>query len=341
MPEDRDLFPREESEDPDLDSLLADLPELTRDRVRGLLSRKLNDIADTYQWLLRRQEEPELTEERRGIPVLNFLALDIPPQEQLLAPWLPCAGSAMIYSPPGKGKTWVALSAAWAVATARGFLGFKAEKPRGVIYVDGEMHPWQLQERLGRIRKGLGGELQAPFVMLSGKHTPGGIPDLASRQGRAFVERELFEGIDLLVLDNLSCLVHSGAENEAESFAKIRAWVNDLNSRGIAVLLLHHAGKSGDQRGSSAKVDGIDTLMALKPVDDKPGVKVEVRWEKWRGAPEGGEPFDARMTLDNFGGVSWERLTSGSLAAGLTPSASSPRSDKVSGRPAGGSKYDD
>lgn len=45
----------------------------------------------------------------------------------------------MIYAPRGVGKTHVALGIAYAVTSGGQFLGWQASKPRGVLYLDGEM----------------------------------------------------------------------------------------------------------------------------------------------------------------------------------------------------------
>src|SRR5262245_25397260 len=80
--------------------------------------------------------------------VFDFLATEFPPREQMLAPWLPVKGLAMIHAPRGIGKTQIALGAAWAVATGTGFLKWTAPQPRRVLILDGEMPAVTLQERL-------------------------------------------------------------------------------------------------------------------------------------------------------------------------------------------------
>jgi hypothetical protein len=69
----------------------------------------------------------------------ELLAMQIPRREMLLAPWLPEKGLAMIYSPRGLGKTWLAMAASYAVAAGSRFLSFSAPASRRVLFVDGEM----------------------------------------------------------------------------------------------------------------------------------------------------------------------------------------------------------
>ena len=85
------------------------------------------------------------------VSAADLLALDIKPREMALAPIMPLPGLAMLYAPRGMGKTFVALSAAYAIASGGKALRWTAPTPRRVLYIDGEMPAVQLQERLGLI----------------------------------------------------------------------------------------------------------------------------------------------------------------------------------------------
>ena len=61
--------------------------------------------------------------------------------------------------------------------------------------------------------------------------------------------------VDMVVLDNIATLCRTGKENESQSWQTMQAWLLELRRRGMTVLLIHHAGKSGDQRGTSARED--------------------------------------------------------------------------------------
>jgi hypothetical protein len=60
-----------------------------------------------------------------------FFRIDIPPRENILSPWLPQQGLAMIYAPRGVGKTYVALNIAFAVASGTSFLKWEAKIGKG------------------------------------------------------------------------------------------------------------------------------------------------------------------------------------------------------------------
>ncbi len=241
----------------------------------------------------------------------EFLALEIPAREMVLAPFLPAQGLAMLYSKRGLGKTYLALGIALAIASGSTFLRWKASKPRRVLFVDGELPASTLQQRLHSLQAGM-----KECVMTSPEFlriiTPDlqaqPMPDLATSEGQMLVEREL-SGVELLVLDNLSALCRSGKENEGESWLPVQEWLLRLRQRGICVLLVHHAGKSGAQRGTSRREDILDSVIALQHPSDyaaSEGLRCEIQYEKARGFHgDEAKPFEVRMQLEGSGAAHW------------------------------------
>jgi putative DNA primase/helicase len=86
-------------------------------------------------------------------------------------------------------------------------------------------------------------------------------------------------------------------------------WLLKLRRRGIAVLLVHHAGTNGRQRGTSRREDALDTVIALRrPEDYSPeqGARFEIHFEKLRNRVDGAAaaPFEARVeNVDD--GICW------------------------------------
>src|SRR5689334_24055318 len=120
---------------------------------------------------------------RRLVPVGlgRFLAMDFPPREMVLGPWLPAGGLAMIHAPRGCGKTQLALGVSYAALVGGPFLRWRAPKPRSVLLIDGEMPAATLQERLARIALEAGQEPPDPNalrILASDLHRDG-LPDLS------------------------------------------------------------------------------------------------------------------------------------------------------------------
>ncbi len=232
----------------------------------------------------------------------DFLKLEIPPREILLDPWLPAKGLAMIAAPRGIGKTHLALATAYAVACGGGFLGWKAPRPRRTLYIDGEMPAIAMQERLARIAA-QADRAEAPFPagnlsLLLSDNSLNGLPDLSSRKGFADMRRH-FDPFDLIILDNLSTLARSGNENEADSWIFIQEALLELRRAGKAVLIIHHTGKGGQQRGTSKREDVLDTVILLKRPDDyqpSHGARFVVTFDKARGFyGDEAAPFEAAL----------------------------------------------
>jgi putative DNA primase/helicase len=174
--------------------------------------------------------------------------------------------------------------------------------PRRVLYVDGEMPGRAMQERLAQIIQGAASEPPSPDFLriITPDLQSDSIPDISSAEGQAAIEACL-EGVSLVVLDNLSSLCRYGRENEAESWEPMQEWLLSLRRRGIAVLIVHHAGKGGNQRGTSKREDCLDTVICLKRPPDyqaEDGARFQVHLEKARGViGEDAKPFEARLDV--------------------------------------------
>ena len=300
---------------------VVDLPGIEYSEKHG------KDISDwlmmgnTFGQLLDLVEEaPEYTpaieleaeKQKTGLRIVSIeelFALELPPREMLLAPFLPSQGLALIVAKRGVGKTHVALGIAYAVATGGEFFCWKAPAPKKVLYIDGEMPASLMQERLQKLVAMSGKQPDKDFFKLI---TPDlqdkAMPDLSRQEGRDTIE-EFLQDVDLVIIDNLSCLFRSGNENEAESWQGAQEWALDLRRRGKSVLFVHHAGKSGNQRGTSKKEDALDAVILLKQPDDyKPeqGAFFEVKFDKARHfSGEDARPFQVRL-VEEEGLSRWE-----------------------------------
>jgi putative DNA primase/helicase len=239
----------------------------------------------------------------RADPLGAFLALELQPREMVLEPILPTQGLAMLYSWRGVGKTHVALGIAYAVASGGSFLRWRAPKQRRVLYVDGEMPGHVMQERVATLVKADGGAPTGNLFLVSGdRQEPGAMPNLSKRAGQRKIDEWIArERIELVVIDNVATLCHLAQDNEAGSWLPMQSWLLTLRRRGVSVLLVHHAGKSGAQRGTSTREDVLDTSIRLvRPADYQPseGCRLEVHYEKARGLfGKDAEPFEARLEL--------------------------------------------
>jgi putative DNA primase/helicase len=105
-------------------------------------------------------------------------------------------------------------------------------------------------------------------------------------------------------------LVRSGKENEAESWLPMQGWMLAHRRAGRSVLLIHHAGKGGSQRGTSRREDVLDTVITLRRPADyaaDQGARFEVVFEKGRGVHgDDARPIEARYE-ERDGAAVWTR----------------------------------
>jgi hypothetical protein len=240
----------------------------------------------------------------RRMPVVvdaaGLLSASFPPREKLLDPWLTTQSLNMIYALRGLGKTHMALGISYACASAGEFLGWRAPAPVRVLYLDGEMPGVDLQARLSRIVASSQKEARPGFLrFLTPDMQPDGMmPNLYRPEGQQAVEGVIGEA-RVIIVDNLSCLVRGGKENEGESWQPVAEWALRMRAGGRSVVFIHHAGKGGQQRGTSKREDLLDTVIALRrPADYTPdqGARFEVHFEKARALyGQDVSPFEAAL----------------------------------------------
>lgn len=280
----------------------------------GTQGSDFNDLAtisglEAVRAVIEKAIQKPAPKERRvtAISAADFLKMTLPPRENLLTPWLPTQGIAMIHAYRGVGKTHVSLGVACAVATGSSFLRWSAEKPAGVLFIDGEMPASVLQERISYIIAGMDTNKEAPFFIITPDLQKHIMPDLSTLDGQQQIEPLITDDIKLIVVDNISTLCRTGPENKGDAWVPVQEWALRMRAKGKTVLLVHHDGKSGQQRGTSRKEDVLDTVIQLKhPANYTPdsGAIFEVHFRKSRGFfGKDVKPFEARLETSREGNV--------------------------------------
>lgn len=234
----------------------------------------------------------------------QLVALDLPDRKRHLA-WLPEGGNVMVYALRGVGKTWFLLGLTAALVSGTDFYRWPVNDAVGVLYIDGEM---QLEELRRRETALLRHPPIRPLYILSSEqvfHTLQRDLVLTSEAVRDEIIGILdaHPEIRVIVLDNVSCLFAGIDEDKKRDWEPIAAWLIRLRHRGLATILVHHAGKGGQQRGTSGREDGLDTVIHLaEPAshDTADGCHFEVTFTKSRSV-KGPDvaPLDVRLTEQN------------------------------------------
>jgi len=244
----------------------------------------------------------------------QLLAARFADRRQLLIPWLREHENCMVYAATGVGKSLFALSAALAVAGNGRFLGWSPEQRKDgsawrVLYVDGEMHIGDIQERVRQLLAGMPkldrAAVDNNLIFLARQHQDAGtqFPSITEHAGQQFVLTQIREqAVDMVVLDNFSTLGDVDDENAAASFNAIQRFLLQLKMQQVATMLVHHTGKAEDNfRGSSKLAATFETIIQLE--------RPEVAYRKdtaWRVRTLPSEHGGARFR------VRWDKVRSGS-----------------------------
>jgi len=217
-------------------------------------------------------------------------AKEVKEVESFVGSWLRSETHGILYGERGKGKTWMALELAMCLAEGRNCGPWPIPKACRVLYVDGEMPLYTLRLRTQLLGKSKG----APLFLLSHKEhsdrTNEGInltlPDAQKDLMQICEERE----IEVLILDNLSCLFYGMDENKAEDWEAVLPWLLALQRKGIATVIVHHAGREGkNPRGTSKREDAASFVLCVETLDDEEAqdnvkkTKFTTRFTKERG----------------------------------------------------------
>lgn len=184
--------------------------------------------------------------------------MQVEPREFILRPFFKAGDLGIIFAKRGECKTWLSMLCSEAIASGGCAGPWKAEKPASVLYVDGEMPLEETRRRSGL----LAGAAGTPSSRVNFLHHEvyfegtGKTLNLADPDTQATITTLLVAlACKVLVLDNLGCLFYGLKENEADSWEKVLPWLLQLRRLKIAVILVAHAGRNGEVRGTSRRED--------------------------------------------------------------------------------------
>jgi AAA domain/Primase C terminal 2 (PriCT-2) len=240
----------------------------------------------------------------------ELFKMDLPPREFVVEPFLSLSGLNMVYAERGIGKTWFCLSLGLAIAKGGQFLGFQIPKARTVLYIDGEMSLVELQERLKALETDPDNFYLLPSESIYRYAQPLNInKELDQHRISQALADVTALGIkqEVIFIDNLSALSAGFDENDNSALDALLRWLVSLRHENLCVILVHHAGKSGKQRGASRREDLLDTSICLKkPEADGPanGARFIVEFEKTRGKSV--HSFEMQLMTDpQTGRLTW------------------------------------
>ena len=197
--------------------------------------------------------------------VKDLMTQHFVPTEFLVNGILPL-GLTLLASPPKFGKSWFSLLLCLAVAKGTPFLGLGTTKS-DVLYLDLEDGDADLQERIKKLNMGE----EAPAGLLYSTEAPTLADGLLDTLNQTLSSNP---SIKLIVIDTLGVVL--GAQNsDSNQFAQEYVLYGSLkkvaNAHSIALLVIHHLRKTGDDNNPFNRIYGgvatqaaLDTMMVLE-----------------------------------------------------------------------------
>ena len=257
-----------------------------------------------------------------GTPLINLLItgpelarMHIPPRDMIVAPFIATGSINMVTAPRGLGKTFFGMELCRSVTLGQQFFEWHVPVARDVIFLDGEMPTALLQERFGFLYGGMISDrlFILPSEALWTKDKPLNLNDPESQaRVQAMLDGLAAQGRkpDLIIVDNISSMSFGVDENDNSVQDSILQWLMGLRHQGYAILLVHHTGKNGAQRGASRREDFLDTSIMLSPVDggaQGEGAAFKIEFTKERGHKAAPSFLNVALEEGKHGEPIWTR----------------------------------
>jgi len=259
--------------------------------------------------LFRPEDEAPLWDYRGGFG-------DIPDQvvpAPYCGAWLRAGTYTLLFARAGMGKSAVCADLIAKMKSGRDWMGQPTHDPGRVVWINGDMQLWQIQERMAFMGKYRDVEL----IHVDNKNLLLHPNELLA----------VCEGAGLVVFDNFSALFHLDDVNKSESWRPFNDLMKRIYSTGTAVIMQHHEGKGegASSFGSSAQEWPATNIIRLSvrdlkesEVDKLPGFIGDqcskIFWHKHRMSdkpegmlfclqpnPDGSISCNTDIFLDDFG----------------------------------------
>ena len=255
------------------------------------------------------------TDFERGVLLEDeVMGVKMPPTKFLLQNLITEKSINLINGFREMGKSWLAMMIANEVTWGEtGKVGpWRVGESVHTLLVDGEMPLSMVQDRLARMNKGrrkIRYKDSLLFIYPESYAYRIGLKrsNLLDPKWREAISDVVHKhSIGLLILDNLSSLAPGIDENVKMPFDPINRWMLELRFYGTTIILTHHVGKSGEQRGTTAHEDHLDTSLVLnRPANYKrtDGCKFVCRVTKDRSMVTEGKQFTLQLCENKDGGL--------------------------------------
>lgn len=185
----------------------------------------------------------------------------LPPRRYLIEGILPEKSLIVLFGAPGAMKTYLAMSWAVSFAGQKDWLGYKVQNPGSVIIVDEENGDYRILERMQRLLAAQDLKKQTPSIY---HMSFSGFDPTNEKHFSEIVNLIREKETHLLIVDSLVDISHGRDENKASEIFEVVRGLNRIKEKtGCTILLIHHANKKGEYRGSTALMAEADVFLEV------------------------------------------------------------------------------
>jgi hypothetical protein len=204
-----------------------------------------------------------LSEEHRFVEILNanWALSDLEDStEYVVDNLIPTKSLSIFFGEPGSKKTYSAISLAVSVAAGLdNWLGFHIHQCP-VLFIDEESGRRRFTTRIASALRGISASNSTPicYLCLSGFN----LIDLDDQVRLMDLIR--WTNSRLVFIDALAEIMDGDENSKKDTHPILMALRSIAESTGAAIVLIHHSGKSGDYRGSSAIMGAVDLMIQVE-----------------------------------------------------------------------------
>ena len=234
---------------------------------------------NTERRLAREADEREREEFEQEMSIVRAFE-GVGDQRWLVQGIIPADGLVLLVGRPGAGKSFVGSDMAVCVAAGKPWLGREVAQSRTLLI----MLEGGKGDRLARIGRLIAG-IDLTLADINGKLDIWQLP-LKTDDPESF--RELARRVakvdhKLIIIDNLTVARLGGSENDPGVMtAAMKPLAQMAQDREIGIVLLHHAGKDGSTRGTTAILGHTDQEIHVSRQNDKPTARITLSKGKSR-----------------------------------------------------------
>jgi hypothetical protein len=264
------------------------------------IATKANDPLITPDRLLQRFAE--IAQEATGTAPQNYQVRTVayaleprPPRNYLVENLIHEKSITVLYGDGGVKKTWSSLFLGACVGSGQAWGEFATQKAR-VLFIDEENGESEMAIRVAMCCRGA---LAVPVESVDLRYISLAAFHLDDPQSEAILTNEILaQGAGLVIFDALADLMNGDENTKQDTQPVFNALRRIAEKTGAAILVIHHANKTGGFRGTSVIKDAPDILIQAESDPDSPFINFKT--EKNRNGKPARWTMYANWSPDSF-----------------------------------------